>query len=177
MRKRTNIGNLVLSATAGLAALALSPAVAEELGSRQTRDFIQAAAQSDTFEILEAQTVLAQSADLQVRAFAQQMIEAHTATSESLKTAASHAGLKPPTQALSSDQALLLSALQGVRGAEFDKMYLRHQALAHLSAMTTEQQYASNGDQPAVRAAAASATPLIASHLEMAEQMQAKSGQ
>jgi putative membrane protein len=152
------------------------PAAAQEPGSRQSRDFVQAAAQSDTFEILEAQTVLAQSTDPQVRAFAQAMIAAHTATSEALKAAAARAGLDMPAKAMSSDQAAMLNALQSQRGPEFDTMYARQQALAHRSALTTEQQYAASGDQPNLRAAAASGVPIISAHLQMAEQIQAKGG-
>jgi putative membrane protein len=166
----------MLLAGAALAGAAVCPAAAQEAGSRQTREFVQAAVQTDTFEILEAQTVLAQSTDPQVRAFAQQMIEAHSATSAALKAAATRAGLEPPPEALSSDQSALLGALQSLRGPEFDKMYIRHQALGHRSALVTEQTYATSGDQSDVRAAAASAVPAIAHHLQMAEQMQASGG-
>jgi putative membrane protein len=153
-----------------------APTLAQETGSRMTREFVQAAAQSDTFEILEAQTALVQSTDPDVRAFAQEMIQAHTTTRDALQAAASRAGLRPPSKAMGSDQALLLNSLQSLRGAEFDKMYVRHQALAHRSALVTEEGYASGGDQPDIRAAATSAAPLIASHLKMAEQMQTRKG-
>lgn len=165
---------LMFLATAVSAVAVALPAAAQPRGSRQTRDFVQAAAQSDTFEILEAQAALAQSTDPHVRAFAQAMIQAHTATSEALKSAAARAGLDTPAKAMSSDQAAMLSALQSRRGPEFDTMFARQQALAHRSALTTNQQYAASGYQVDVRAAAASAVPIIDAHLQMAEQMQAK---
>jgi putative membrane protein len=168
---------LMLLAVAPVALIVASPAAAQENGSRQTRDFVHAAGESDTLEILEAQAVLAQSTDPQVRAFAQQMLQAHSATRVVLEAAATRAGLRPPPKSLGSDQSLLLNALQSQHGPAFDKMYVRHQALAHRSALTTAQLYAATGDQPNIRAAAASAMPVIASHLAMAEQMQAKSGE
>lgn len=148
-------------------------AAAQEPGSKATRDYVQAAGQSDAFEIMEAQTALTESLDPQVRAFAQRMIADHGQTSQTLQQATARDGLKPPPMGVGADQAPLLGALQGLRGREFDQAYWRHQALGHQSALTATQMYAANGDDPAVRQAAASAVPIIQAHLQMAEQMAA----
>ena len=161
-------------AAVALAGAALSPAVAQDPGSRPTREFVQAAGQSDQFEILEGETALAQSTDPQVRDFAQQMIKAHGDTSRALEQATQKSGLKPPPKGVGADQAPLLSALQSLRGRDFDKAYFRHQVLAHRSALTVEQGYAATGDDPAVRQAAASTVPIISAHLSMAMQMQSQ---
>ncbi len=158
-----------------LAGVALtSAAMAQQAGSRQTREFVAAASGSDAFEIMAAQAALAQSGDRQVRAFAQQMIRDHGETSRALQVAAARAGLEPPAMAVDAGHALLLAALQSVGGKDFDKIYWRHQVLVHRSALTVQQQYAAGGDAPAIRQAAAAAVPLIQSHLTMAEQMNAK---
>ena len=154
-----------------LAGLALVPAAAQEPGSRRTREFVQAAGESDAFEIMEAEAALAQSTDPRVTAFARQMIRDHGETSRQLVDATARAGLKPPPTGLSTAQSPFLAALQSLRGLEFDKTYWKQQALAHRSALTVEQQYAATGDAPAVRQAAVAAIPLIQSHLAMAEQM------
>ncbi|WP_375395122.1 DUF4142 domain-containing protein [uncultured Sphingomonas sp.] len=164
----------IFSRVAATAILASTSAVAQEAGSMQTRNFIEAAGQSDAFEMQEADTVLAQSDDPQVRAFAQQMLQDHGQLRQSLQRAITQAGLKPPAMGVGADQAPLLAALQSLRGPDFDKTYWKHQALAHRSALTTTQLYAANGDNPTIRQAAASAVPIIAGHLAMAEQMQAK---
>jgi putative membrane protein len=143
-------------------------------GSRQTRDFVQSAAQSDAFEVLEAQTVLATTRDPDIRAFAQHMIHDHRETTRALEQAAVQSGLEPPPPGISSDEAALLGALQSLRGHEFDVAYLRQQVVAHSGALVVERLYAQSGDDPAVRQAAAAATPLIASHLAMVEQLRAK---
>ena len=153
-----------------------SAASAQEPGSRQTREFIQAASESDMFEIMEAQAALAQSSDPQVLSFARQMIHDHGETSRALQDAAARAGLNPPPMVVGANQAPFLAAVQSLRGPEFDKAYWRQQALAHRAALTVEQAYATKGDTPAVRQAAAAAVPTIQSHLAMAEQMVAKSG-
>lgn len=161
-----------------LLACALScPAfAAADRGSRQTREFVQAAGQSDSFEILEAQTVLGQSSNPDVRAFAQHMLDDHSRTKAALATATARAGLAPPPDGPSTDQAQMLNALQSQRGADFDKTYIKQQALAHHSALIVEQKYAAEGDQPAIREAAASAVPIISAHLQMADRMKSQSG-
>lgn len=150
-------------------------AAAQTPGSRQTRDFVQAAAESDTFEMMEAYSALAESHDPRVRAYAQRMIRDHGDTSRALAQAATSAGLMPPTMAVGASQAPLLAALQSKRGADFDHAYWQQQVLAHRSALTVEQQYAAGGDVPAIRRAAAAAVPVIQAHLSMAESMAAPS--
>lgn len=163
--------------TAAVVALsAAGVAAAQEAGSRQTREFVQAAGQSDQFELLEGRTALTESTDPQVRAFAQRMIQAHGETSRTLAEAAARAGLGPPPHGIDGDQARLLGELQSLRGPEFDRAYLRHQALAHRSALATTQAYAAAGDDPAIRRAAAAAVPVISSHLAEAERMRSAQG-
>ncbi len=162
---------------AGAAVLAtITPAAAQAPGSRPTRDFVAAAGQSDAYEMLAADDALAQSADPQVQAFARMMLHDHGQTSEAMQHAAASAGLEPPPTSPGSDQAALLAALQGLRGKDFDKAYWHQQALAHRSTLVVVQTYATNGDTPAVKQAAAAALPMIRMHLQTAEQMAAQSG-
>jgi putative membrane protein len=148
--------------------------MAQDPGSRQAREFVQAAAQTDEFEIMEAHTALAQSTDSQVRSFAQAMIEAHTQTREAMRRAVEKAGLKPPAPGMNGDQSNFLASLQSQRGVDFDRTYIRQQALAHRAALAVQEAYAASGDQPAIRQAAAAAVPIISNHLAMAEQMLAR---
>ena len=165
----------ILPCLAAAAIIAVTPAAAQT-GSRPTREFVQAAGQSDQFEILESRTVLTQSTDPQVRAFAEQMIRDHEETGRTLRQATTSSGLEPPPMGLGDDQARLLSELQSLRGREFDRAYARHQALAHRSALVVEQGYAASGDVPAVRQAAASAVQMISAHLAAADQLHARLG-
>src|ERR1700712_4284911 len=151
----------LITATLGLAT---SLAGAQEAGSRQTREFVQATASSDQFEILAAETALTQSTNPEVRAFAARMLEDHRQLGKALRDTAARSGLKPPEMAMSADQAQLLGALQSVSGNEFDTLYLKQQMLAHRSALAVEQTYAKSGDDPNVRRSATSAVPVISSH-------------
>jgi len=163
----------LIAASLGLAA---APAGAQEVGSRQTREYVQAAASSDQFEILAAETALTQSTDPDVRAFAARMIQDHRQLGKAVRDAATRSGLKPPEMAMSADQAQLLGALQSVSGKEFDSLYFKQQVLAHRSALTVEQIYAKTGDDQNLRQVATSAVPLISSHGDMANQAETKLG-
>jgi putative membrane protein len=136
-------------------------AFGQERGSRQTREFVQAAAQSDQFEILESDTALAQSTNPEVRAFAQAMIEAHQQTKDVLLRAAATAGLAPPNPGISGDQSMLLAALQSARGSNFDDTYIRQQTLAHRSALAVQQAYVASGDDTTIKQTATVALPII----------------
>ena len=177
MRRGTFNARRLAATSAMLAAIAVAvPVAAQDPGSRQTREFVQAASQSDMFEILEARAALAQSANPQVRAFAQQMIQAHEQTAEQLRVVVAREGLRPPAPGVSGDQSMFLAALQSARGAEFDVSYAKQQILAHHAALAVEQAYAASGDDAAIRQLAAGAVSVISSHLEMAEQLRMQPG-
>ncbi len=152
------------------------PALAQEPGSRTTREFVQAAGESDAFEIAEAQTALAQSRDPAVLAFARRMIADHQATSRALAVAMEQVGLAPPPMQVGAGLAPFLAALQSARGGDFDRLYWKQQAYAHRAALVTAERYAADGDTPALRQAAALTVPVIRSHLAMAEKMGAMTG-
>ena len=85
------------------------------------KDFVMAASQSDQYEILAARVAAVQSPDPRVQTFAQKMIQEQTRLSQDLHNAAVASGLPAPDPGMSSDQAMLLSSLQSVRGPDFEE--------------------------------------------------------
>ncbi len=77
---------------------------------------------------------------------------------------------------MDSDQAVLLAALQSLRGPDFDRTYAKQQVLAHRQALAVEQSFASEGTDPNLRRVARSSVPMIQRHLELAHQMRAAVG-
>jgi len=176
MMRNPSIGKCTIWLITALLGIAATTADAQDKGSRQTREFVQATASSDTFEVAAAQAALTQSSNPDVHAFASRMIQDHQQMAKALMDAAARSGLKPPALAMSPDQAQLLGALQCAGKTDFDALYLKQQALAHRSALTVQQMYATSGDDPNVRQSASSAVPVVSSHADMAEQMAAKLG-
>ena len=167
---------LLLGVTALAVAVGCGGAGAQTPIPPLPQDFVAAAAQSDQYEIMAAHLAVVQGQDPRVRTFAEEMIRDHTRLAEALRQAAVSSGLPPPPPAMSSDQAALLSGLQGLRGAEFDKAYARQQDLAHTQAAAVEESFADVGADPNLRKAAQSALPTIEDHLKRARQLRAAVG-
>jgi putative membrane protein len=135
------------------------------------QDFVNAAGQSDAYEIAAGQVMLTQSKNAAVRVFAQQMIEDHRKTSADLTAAATQSNLESPPLIVGGDMQRLLSALQSQKGEDLDRSFITQQVNAHTAALVTEQGYIGAGTDPNLRRAAQRAVPTIEHHLEMAKRM------
>jgi putative membrane protein len=144
---------------------------APEQGSRNTREFLQAAASTNAFERLETDLMMTGSRNAGTRAFAQRLASEHAASERALADAATQAGLPTPKPAMSEDQAHLLAALQGLNGPDLDQAYARQQVLAHSSALAVMQRYAAEGEVPALRRFANAAVPAVTADLQGAQQL------
>ncbi|MBV9528157.1 DUF4142 domain-containing protein [Sphingomonas sp.] len=140
------------------------------------KDFATMAVQSDTYEVTAAQDALTQATDPRVRSFAQRMIADHSRDRAAVKQAAAASGLKPPPDAMDTDQARLLSAIQSLRGPDFDRVYVKQQVLAHVEAATVAGSFAGSGADPSLRRSAQTSLPMIQGHLQMAQQLLAALG-
>ena len=157
----------LLPAAASAFALALMAAQAEAQSPPVSPDdFVAAASGADQYEVMAARLALVESRNPAIRGFASEMVRDHTAARMALQAAAARSGLKPPSSSVGGDQTQLLAALQGLRGADFDRAYVRQQGLAHRQALTTERSYARGGSDANLRAAAAADVPMIEHHLQ-----------
>jgi putative membrane protein len=155
-------------AVAGFASLAF--AAAANAQPLPTPDFIRAAAQTDDFERTEGRLAEKAAASGQVRSFGAEMVTAHTKTTAALKAAIAKAGLPPPAPpTLTAEQTQNIATLRGLHGAAFDKAYVDQQIQAHQTALGVMQAYASGGDNPVIRKAAADTVPIVQHHLAMAQ--------
>lgn len=134
--------------------------------------FIAAAGASDMFEIQSAKLALANSKSDDIHKFANMMITDHTKTTDAVKAAAKKAGLTPAPPQLTADQQQMLDQLKPLKGDDFDKAYLAQQMPAHQQALTLIQNYAQNGDTPALVDAAKSAVPIVQKHIDRLQELQ-----
>ena len=162
---------LFLAAAAMAAGVGVAASHAQPSTSMPTRDFVQAAAASDQYEIQAARVAEIEGRDPQVRAYAQRMLQDHMKTRRSLLQAAQASGLPPPPAGLDDTGAKFLSELQSVQGSDFDRAYVRQQVLAHHSALVIDQMYAASGSDANVRNAAQAATSIVEHHLQQAAQI------
>lgn len=134
--------------------------------------FVKAAGASDLFEIRSAKVALQKAKDAKVRDFAQMMITDHTKTTDAVKAAAKKAGLNPAPPQLTADQQQKLDQLQPLTGQAFDQAYVAQQMPAHQQALAMLQNYAQNGDQPALKQAAQQAIPIVQKHINRLQELQ-----
>lgn len=132
--------------------------------------FANTAAASDAFEIATSQLAKTSAHSPAIKSFAAKIIEGHTASTASLKSAAASA--KPaitPDPTLSADQQQRLDALKGKSGADFDKAYAAEQVTAHQATLDALRTYSASGDVPQLKAFAAKMVPTVTAHLNMAK--------
>jgi putative membrane protein len=167
MRK---LGILIGGALA-LAACAQNPPPPVDLNNPMLAPgFLAQASSGGQFEIQSSQLALQASQNAAVRNFANVMIADHTRLGQSLGAAAVSARLQPPAPVLLPAQQAMLDQLRAAgTGYSFDQLYQQEQIRAHQGALALMQNYATGGDVPPLKAAAAQAVPVIQSHLAMAQ--------
>ncbi|MGH6871496.1 MAG: DUF4142 domain-containing protein [Rhizomicrobium sp.] len=136
------------------------------------KGFVNAAAQSDMYEVEAGKIAQERSADPEVKAFAAKMIAAHTGTTDKLKSliASGKLDVTPPATLDDTHQGLI-DELRGAKDADFDGRYIAQQIDAHKEALILMQGYAKDGDVATIKKFAARTAPLIQSHLNMAEHL------
>ncbi|GAA0670382.1 putative membrane protein [Sphingomonas insulae] len=132
--------------------------------------FANTAAASDAFEIATSKLALDNSNSAAVKKYANQMIAAHTASTDKLKATTS--GLTPaitPDPKLNAEQQATVDALQGKKGADFDTAYIAAQQSGHQQTLDMLKAYGATGDVPALKTFATGLVPTVAAHLNMAK--------
>src|SRR5581483_2760128 len=106
--------------------------------------------------------------------FAQKMVDAHTMTTQKLKSilASNNINVTPPAH-VDSRRQMMLDDLRGAKAADFDHRYITQQVAAHKEADILFRGYAKSGDNAAIKDFAATTDKDIKMHLSMAQQLNA----
>lgn len=131
--------------------------------------FVNAAASSDRFEIESSKLVEASGKSAATKAFAANMIKAHTASTEKLKRTVSGISGLTINDALNADQQGLMNGLRGKTGADLDSAYAAAQVKAHEATLSALKAYDASGDNPSLKTFANGLTPTVTAHLNMAK--------
>jgi putative membrane protein len=138
-----------------------------------TRDYVQKAAMGDMYEIEASKIALSRSKSPDVKRFAQQMIDAHTMTSEELKARLARAGLIVELPTLPDmEHQRKLDELKAASPQAFDALYAAQQKEAHEQAVMLHRNYAMRGTVADLKALAADTVPKIEMHVQMAAELQ-----
>ena len=137
--------------------------------------FADTAAKSDAFEIAAAKLALTNASSAKVKAFANDMIKAHTASTAKVKAAAAQASPAiTPDATLTGEQNDDLTELSKLKGADFDKAYIDGQIDAHDDALELMENFAKDGDVASLKTAAGEIAPIVKGHLDIAKALETR---
>ncbi len=157
---RTNI----LICSAAIFVATSFPALAAN--STMSEDFVKKAAMSDRFEIESSQLALEKSKNTKVKAFAQQMVDDHTKSTNDLKAALGSSEIDPglTDTPLDAKHQKIIAMLKHENAKKFDTDYLKAQKEGHAKAVALFQTYAKKGDDASLKDFANKTLPVIEGH-------------
>ena len=142
------------------------------VASSGAQDFVNKAAASDRFEIESSRLAEASATSPAVKEFAAMMIKAHTDSTAKLKsTLASNPSDVTVNDAHNAEQQAQLDELKTKKGAEFDTAYAAAQVGGHEKTLAELRNYASNGDNDALKTFAQDLVPIVTDHLNQARKL------
>ncbi len=139
------------------------------------RDFVKEALQGGMAEVQMGQLALQKSNNDQIKQFAQKMVNDHTQLGEQMKPIAQQLGVKEPT-GLSKKDKETVAKLQNLNGDAFDKAYVQTMLKDHKHDEMAFKREAQTGADPNVKQAATQGEQVIASHLQLIQQIAKSQG-
>ena len=141
-------------------------------GAPSTPDFVQKAAMSDMYEVQAGKLAAEKGQSDVVKQFGQQMVDAHTKTTEELTGIVKSKNIKVDLPAkLDAKHQKLIDDLNSASAQGFDKTYANQQVDAHQEAVDLFKKYASSGDDADVKQFAEKTLPTIEHHLDEAKKL------
>ena len=156
-----------------MAALAVVFAAAlTACGAPSASEFVQKAAMSDAYEVEAGKIATEKGQRDQVKQFGQHMVDAHTKTTQEVKSIVKSDNIKVdlPTK-LDSKHQNLIDDLNEAKPEDFDKVYAKQQVDGHEEAVALFEKYAKKGDNPNLKRFAEKTLPTIKEHLEAAKKL------
>jgi len=132
--------------------------------------FAQQAASSGIFEVESGRLAMDKSSREPIRTYASQMVQHHTPANQQLMTLARAHGIEPQP-ILNGQQQMMMTEMQRLSGAEFDRSFVANQVAAHQETIRIYEQARTSTDpgmQP-FREFAAQSIPMLQQHLQQAQ--------
>ena len=138
-------------------------------------DFIKDVAQSSQVEIESSKLAMTKAMSPEVKAFAEQLVKDHEASSKELMDLV-HAknAMWPPDDPGLKAKKQKHESLQTLTGAAFDKEYLEDMISDHESSMARFGRQREYGKDAQIKAFVEKITPKLQEHLKMARDLRAK---
>ncbi len=123
-----------------------------------------------TAEVKFSEIALERASSPKVKAFAEKMVKEHKECNAKFDKVARDMSLAPIKE-FNRDQAGTIDGLQRLRGAEFDRAYMRRMVQDHEKAVKSFENEAKNGTNPDLKKICNDALPHLQEHLKEARQI------
>jgi putative membrane protein len=137
--------------------------------------FIADAARGGMMEVELGQLAVQQAASADVKKFGQRMIDDHSKANNELKQVAASKNLTLPAD-LNPEQKEMKDKLTKLKGAGFDREYIKHMVEDHVEDVTKFEEEGKNASDPDVKAFATKTLPTLREHLQLAREVAKKVG-
>jgi len=128
-------------------------------------------AQANINEVAAAKIALTKAQSSEVKAYAQKMVDDHSAALTKVQTVAEQKGVTLPTEP-DAKHKTMAAKLEKQSGAAFDKMYMTNAGtMDHKMVLSKLQSDAKKIKDPDVKTLADAHTPVVEEHLKAAQQM------
>ena len=156
-------------------AAVLSTAAVQAQGTEQDKQFIMTASQGDLTEITLSKLALSKTMSSPVKAYAQKMIRDHTKLEAEMKPYADQMGV-PPATALNDEHQQMLTQLQGLSGADFDKQYMSDMDTSHHATLDAFKSELSTTTDAQLKPTVRKGEKVVAQHTAMADKLSKQLG-
>jgi putative membrane protein len=138
--------------------------------SGQDRKFVNTAAEAGAAEVAMGKLASDHAGSTAVKSFATRIVADHQKAGDQLKSIASAKGVTPPEQLSKKDQSEL-DKLGKLKGAAFDKEYVKVQIAAHKDAVALFGSESKGGKDPELKQFASTTLPTLQDHLRMVQDL------
>jgi putative membrane protein len=167
----------VVSVVCGMVLCAV-PVLAQKSAGTGGSDqaFVDFAAQTDMVEANLGQEAQNVSESQGVKDFGQMMVTDHTADFGQLHMAAQQGGLNVPDAIDKTEDKAMITPMEKLKGATFDKKYIHEMVMAHTAALARYKKEADSAQNPAIKSYAQTAVPVLQKHLDAAKALEKNGG-
>jgi len=172
MRRKLFCTAATLTACLGLVALARAE---EKRGVPSDRDFITEAATGGMAEVKLGELAKERAGSAEVRKFGERMVEDHTRANEQLMALLKKKGMDVPTKEMPKKAQACYDKLSQLKGAEFDKAYIKDMLEDHRKDVAMFESMAKSGKDADLRAFAIKTLPTLRDHYQKIRELAGES--
>ena len=136
----------------------------------QDSKFVNTAAEAGAAEVAMGKLASDHASSADVKSFASRMVTDHQKAGDQLKSIAKAKGVNPPEQLSKKDQSEL-DKLGKLKGADFDKEYVKVQLAAHKDAVSLFSAESKSGKDAELKQFASTTLPTLQDHLRMVQDL------